>query len=73
MDDTFRRGPLLLVSGRANLPLAEEIGQRLGKEMDTATIRNFADGELFVRIDKNARGRDVVIVQPTNAPAENML
>jgi ribose-phosphate pyrophosphokinase len=55
MDDTFRRGPLLLVS------------------MDTATIRNFADGELFVRIDKNARGRDVVILQPTNAPAENMM
>jgi len=73
MDDTFRRGPLLLISGRANLPLAEEIGQRLGSSMDTATIRQFADGELFVRIDKNARGRDVIIVQPTNAPAENML
>jgi ribose-phosphate pyrophosphokinase len=41
--------------------------------MDTATIRQFADGELFVRIDKNARGRDVIIVQPTNAPAENMM
>jgi len=73
MDDTFRRGPLLLISGRANLPLAEEIGQRLGSSMDTATIRQFADGELFVRIDKNARGRDVIIVQPTNAPAENMM
>lgn len=73
MDDTFRRGPLLLLSGRANLPLAEEIGQRLGSSMDTATIRRFADGELFVRIDKNARGRDVIIVQPTNSPAENMM
>jgi ribose-phosphate pyrophosphokinase len=73
MDDTFRRGPLLLLAGRANLPLAEEIGQRLGSSMDTATIRQFADGELFVRIDKNARGRDVIIVQPTNAPAENMM
>ena len=73
MDDTFRRGPLLLLSGRANFPLAEEIGERLGSSMDTATIRRFADGELFVRIDKNARGRDVIIVQPTNAPAENMM
>ena len=73
MDDTFRRGPLLLVSGRSNLPLAEEIGQRLGSTMDTATIHEFADGELFVRIDKNARGRDVIIIQPTNAPAENMM
>ena len=73
MDDTFRRGPLLFVSGRSNLPLAEEIAQRLGTPIDTATIRRFADGELFVRIDKNARGRDVIIVQPTNAPAENTM
>ena len=73
MDDTFRRGPLLLVSGRANLPLAQEIAQRLGTPIDTATIRRFADGELFVRLDKNARGRDVIIVQPTNAPAENTM
>ena len=73
MDDTFRRGPLLVLSGRANLPLAEEVGQRLGSSMDTVTIRQFADGELFVRIDKNARGRDVIILQPTNAPAENMM
>ena len=73
MDDTFRRGPLLLLSGRANAPLADEIGQRLDSTMDTATIRQFADGELFVRIDRNARGRDVIIVQPTNSPAENMM
>ena len=73
MDDTFRRGPLLLVSGRSNLELSEKIGQRLGTSIDTATIRNFADGELFVRIDKNARGRDVFILQPTNAPAECMM
>ena len=73
MDDTFRRGPLLLVAGRANPPLAEEIAQRLGATMDTSTIQDFADGELFVRIDKNARGRDVVIVQPTNSPARNMM
>ena len=41
--------------------------------MDAATIRRFADGELFVRIDRNARGRDVFIFQSTNAPAENMM
>ncbi|MSR35927.1 MAG: ribose-phosphate pyrophosphokinase [Gemmatimonadetes bacterium] len=73
MDDTFGSGPLLLVSGRSHMPLAEEIAARLGKSMDTSTVHNFADGELFVRIDKNARGRDVFIIQPTNAPAENML
>ncbi len=67
------RGPLLLLAGRANPPLAEEVAQILGKRVDNATIRDFADGEIFVRIDKNARGRDVFIVQPTCAPAANIL
>jgi ribose-phosphate pyrophosphokinase len=73
MDDTFRRGPLLLLSGRANRPLAQEIGERIGKSPDGVTIRNFADGEIFVRIDRNARGRDVFIVQSTTAPADHMM
>ncbi len=73
MDDTFRRGPLLLMTGRANRPLAEEIGKQIGQSPETVTIRDFADGEIFVKIDKNARGRDVFIVQPTVAPAENMM
>jgi ribose-phosphate pyrophosphokinase len=37
------------------------------------TIRRFADGEIFVKIDENVRGRDVYIVQSTNPPAENMM
>jgi len=73
MDDTFRRGPLLLLSGRANRPLAAEIAARIGKSVDGATIKEFADGEIFVRIDRNARGRDVYIVQSTSSPAQNMM
>jgi ribose-phosphate pyrophosphokinase len=64
---------MLLLSGRANRPLAVEIGERIGKSVDAATIKQFADGEIFVRIDRNARGRDVYIVQPTGAPAENIM
>jgi phosphoribosylpyrophosphate synthetase len=59
MDDTYQRGPLLLLSGRANRPLAADIGELIGKSPDGATIKQFADGEIFVRIDRNARGRDV--------------
>jgi ribose-phosphate pyrophosphokinase len=73
MDDTYRRGPLLLLAGRANPPLAAEIGDLIGKSPDGATIKQFSDGEIFVRIDRNARGRDVFIVQPTGAPAENIM
>jgi ribose-phosphate pyrophosphokinase len=73
MDDTYQRGPLLLLSGRANRPLAEEIGELVGRSPDSATIRDFADGEIFVRIDRNARGRDVFIIQPTASPGEQIL
>ena len=73
MDDTFRRGPLLLMAGRAHPSLAMEIGEILGKSSQAATLRNFADGEIFVRIDRNARGRDVFIVQPTIAPSDNVM
>jgi ribose-phosphate pyrophosphokinase len=37
------------------------------------TIKRFADGEIFVKIDENVRGRDVYIIQPTNPPADNLM
>jgi ribose-phosphate pyrophosphokinase len=73
MEETFGRGPLLLLSGRANEPLSKEIGQLLGQKVDAAHIHNFADGEIFVRIDRNARGRDVFIIQPTVAPSDYIM
>src|SRR5512141_2457885 len=72
-DYTFARGQLLLLAGTANRPLAEEMAQHLNQPLCAVTIRHFADGELFVKIDENVRGRDVFIIQPTNPPAENYL
>ena len=62
-----------LLSGAANRPLAEEIARCLDVELCKVTASRFADGEIFVRIDENIRGSDVFIVQPTNAPAENIM
>ena len=73
MDYTFRRGPLLLLAGRANPSLTAEICQILREDPESALIRNFSDGEIFVRINRNARGRDVFIIQPTVAPADNIM
>ena len=73
MDDAYMRGPLLLLSGRANPSLSTEIGELIGMSPDGATIKEFADGEIFVRIDHNVRGRDVFILQPTSAPADNIM
>ncbi len=73
MEASIGPNPLLLLAGRANRPLAGEIADNLGTSADGVTIYNFADGEIFVRIDENARGRDVFIVQPTVANADNIM
>ena len=73
MDESIGTNPLLLLAGRANRPLAGEIGQILNADPEGVVIRNFADGEIFVRINRNARGRDVFILQPTVAKADNIM
>jgi ribose-phosphate pyrophosphokinase len=72
-DISLARTRMLLVSGTANRPLAEGIGERLGQPLCAVTIRRFADGEIFVKFDENVRGQDVFIVQPTNPPGDNIL
>jgi len=72
-DLSLSRSQLLLLAGTANRPLAEEMAEHLGQPLCAVTIRRFADGEIFVKIDENVRGRDVFIIQPTNPPAENHL
>jgi ribose-phosphate pyrophosphokinase len=72
-DISLARSKMLLLSGSANRPLAEEIAAHLGQPLCQVTARRFADGELFVRIDENVRGQDVFIIQPTNSPSENII
>jgi ribose-phosphate pyrophosphokinase len=67
------RAPFLIMSGTANHALAEEVAKHLEVSLCAVTHRRFADGELFVKVDENVRGRDVFIIQPTNPPAENIL
>jgi len=38
-----------------------------------ASVRRFADEEVFVEIHENVRGEDVFVVQPTNFPANDNL
>lgn len=70
---SLRSSKILLLAGTANRPLAEEIAEQLGQPLCRVTVRRFADGEIFVKIDENVRGQDVFIIQPTNPPAENIL
>src|SRR5688572_18345551 len=76
MSDPFAtapRDPLMVLSASANCALAEEVAATMGVPLGTTTIRRFADGEIFVRIDENVRGRDLFILQSTPPPADNIL
>jgi ribose-phosphate pyrophosphokinase len=65
--------PMMVLTGTANPALAERIAEELGQPLCDVTVKRFADGEIFVRIDENVRGRDVFVIQPTSPPAENTL
>lgn len=53
--------------------MAEKITHHLGEPLGKLDIRNFSDGELWVKFIDNVRGADVFIIQSTTPPAENLL
>ncbi len=67
------REELRIVTGNSNRPLAEKIAAFLGEKLTDCTVTRFSDGEIFVQINDNIRGADVFIIQPTNAPADNIM
>lgn len=60
-------------TGNANRELAQRICHHLGIPLGAADVNSFPDGETFVRIHENIRGRDVFIVQPTCPPTNQHL
>src|SRR5437016_14169249 len=64
---------LKIFSGSANRDLAERICKYVGVPLGQATISSFPDGETYVKIEENIRGRDVVIIQPTCPPTNDHL
>ena len=62
-----------IVACNSNRPLAEAVGKALGLELAHASIRRFADNEVFVEIHENVRGEDVFVIQSTSFPANDNL
>lgn len=60
-------------SGSANRELAQRICESIGVTLGEATISSFPDGETYVRIEENIRGRDVFMIQPTSPPTNQHL
>jgi ribose-phosphate pyrophosphokinase len=59
--------------GSAHRQLAQRICAFVRVPLGDATVDSFPDGETFVKINENIRGRDVFLVQPTCPPTNQNL
>ena len=62
-----------LFAGNSNRVLAEAVARYLNIPLGTASVRRFADQEIFVEIQENVRGEDVFVLQSTSFPANDHL
>jgi len=62
-----------IVACNSNLPLAQAVADKLGLPLTNASVRRFADMEIFVEIHENIRGEDVFVIQSTSYPANDHL
>jgi len=62
-----------LLTGNSNPPLARAIADYLDLPLTEASVRRFADEEVFVEIHENVRGEDVFVIQSTSFPANDNL
>ncbi len=62
-----------LMACNSNTDLSKEIASILKLPLTDATIKKFADEEMFVEINENVRGQDIYIIQSTSKPANDNL
>ncbi len=64
---------LQLISGRAHPKLAGKISKFLGIPLTPTKIKNFADGEIYAKIQEKVRGDDVFVIQSVIPPINEHL
>lgn len=57
------RKRMMVFSGSANVPLAEEVAEVLGIKLGRIEISRFANGEIYVRPMDSVRGADCFVIQ----------
>lgn len=62
-----------LIVCNSNLELGRSVASSLGVDLASASVRRFADMEVFVEIHDNMRGEDVFVIQSTCYPANDNL
>jgi len=69
----FLNDSLKIFSGSSNPVLASDVCKYLGIPLGGANIERFPDGEKFVRVEDDVRGRDCFVVQSTCDPVDEHL
>ena len=67
------RGELKVFAGGSNPGLATRICETIRVPLGKAKLTKFSDGELFVEIQENVRGRDVFVIQSLCNPVNDNL
>lgn len=62
-----------LLTGNSNLPLAQAISDYLNTPLTDASVKRFADQEVWVEIHESVRGEDAFVIQSTSYPANDHL
>lgn len=62
-----------LFSGNAHREFAQNVAKNLDIELSLAEITRFSDGEINIRLCESVRGKEVFVIQPTCAPANDNL
>jgi ribose-phosphate pyrophosphokinase len=64
---------LRIFTGNAHPELAASICDYLGRPLGQASVQQFSNENIFVKIEENVRNRDVFIVQPAASPVNERL
>ncbi|MEY4329935.1 MAG: hypothetical protein RL609_683 [Bacteroidota bacterium] len=62
-----------IIAGSSSQELGEGIAKAFGNEMGKVIIQRFSDGEFAPSIEETVRGKDVIIVQSTFPPSDNLM
>ena len=73
MWSSMQNNQLKFFTGNSNPRLAEGVCTYLQMDLGAIQVRRFSDGEIFVEIGENVRGRDVFVLQSTCSPVNDNL
>lgn len=62
-----------IISGTSNTQLSEEISSLTKTPLTPVTIKNFVDGEKYVRVQSTVRGENIFIIQSVSPPVNDNL